>query len=217
MWVLVFLSGFCLQSRDSLIREGRRAIRSELVQFLKTVEGLPAKCQSNLPPKSKKVSFAENVILPSAEAARNIRLGSESEGGRKVFSVAESEEDESHPEMEGFHDNMNDERNPRRNFIDGASHEGNGIFQSLNGNFQGQDPNFLGYANFGYDHPCELPTMGDKFGYGMNGWGYNPWPMNGELTHGIGNLGLSAPMPVQMEKRASDLLKERPFDNPRKW
>lgn len=209
IWVLVFLSGFCLQSRDSLINEGKRAIRAELSQFLETVEGLSAKCHSNLPPKLKKrVTFAENAIPPGADSARNIS-GGESEGVREFLSVEENEEDGCHPEMEGFHNQMSDVRNSRRSFMDGGSHEANGIFNGLKGNFQGQ------IGNFGFDPSRELPNMGmgNEFGYGMNGWGYAQWPMNGDL----GKLGFTAPMPLQMEKRANDYLKERLFDNPGKW
>lgn len=210
MWVLVFLSGFCLQSRDSLINEGKRAIRAELAQFLETVEGLSAKSHTNLPPKFKKrVTFAENAIPPGADSARNIKSGGESEEVREFLCVGENEEDGCHPEMEGYHNQMSDVRNPRRSFMGGGSHEANGIFNGLKGNFQGQN------GNFGFDHSCELPKMGmgNEFGYGMNGWGYAPWAMNGDL----GKLGFTAPMPVQMEKRASDFLKERLFDNPGKW
>ncbi|XXG46765.1 hypothetical protein AAC387_Pa02g1526 [Persea americana] len=179
-----------IQSRDSLINEGKRAIRAELSQFLESVEGLSAKCHSNLPPKLKKrVTFAENAIPAGADSARNIK----SEEVREFLSVGQNEEDGCHPEMEGFHNQMSD-----------------GIFKNgLKGNFQGQ------IGNFGFDHSFDLPNMGmgNEFGYGMNRWGYAPWPMNGDL----GKLSFTAPMPVQMEKRANDYLKERLFDNPGKW
>ncbi|KAJ8643942.1 hypothetical protein MRB53_005690 [Persea americana] len=108
-----------IQSRDSLINEGKRAIRAELSQFLESVEGLSAKCHSNLPPKLKKrVTFAENAIPPGADSARNIK----SEEVREFLSVGENEEDGCHPEMEGFHNQMSD-----------------GIFKNgLKGNFHGQ-------------------------------------------------------------------------------
>ncbi|XP_058070299.1 BAG family molecular chaperone regulator 8, chloroplastic-like [Magnolia sinica] len=206
-----------IQGGDSMIREGKRAISSELIQLLQFVNGMAAKRQETPSKSTKKVSFSENgnrsralanaqEPFPSIQAAGNgasidrrvlcddqrdlvDELSREIERIEGLSRILENDEQGLDVELEGFQQISDDERNPGKNFKDEGNFGMSGIYQGRNG-------------NLGLSADPTMPGMAAEGSFGMNGiyQGQN------------GNLGLSAPLPVQMEEiRGSDLGKKKKF------
>ncbi|XP_077223359.1 calmodulin-binding protein-like protein [Tasmannia lanceolata] len=133
-----------IQSRDSMIREGKKSISTELVKFLEFLNGVLVK-RIELSSKSlKKVRFAENgkesrVYVGSQEqfpdycevydddqSAFVEKLSSEIERIESLSGGFETDE-ETHVELEGFHQiSSDDERNIGKNIKAELFHSENG-------------------------------------------------------------------------------------------
>lgn len=163
-----------------MIREGKRSIHGEIVRVLEIVNGLSAKMRGGFP-RPKKVSFAES--------RNGLNDGFEMNGG--YLKVVENEDC--------------DEKILGKTFHGDCNRENSATFQVQNGN--------LGI----YPFPLKIEDVDDGIRGVFHDQNGNldvhfPMPWNGEENYTNvrlnRNLGLSAPMPVQMEDRASDLMEK---------
>ncbi|KAL5987314.1 hypothetical protein ACLOJK_038479 [Asimina triloba] len=188
-----------IQSGDSMIREGKRAIRGELVSFVELLNVVAAKRQGTTSKSVKKVTFLENYnqsrtfaraaaaheLFPDPEHARNF-------GGDDCRASIQDELD------------LADEMTRETGRIQGS-------YRILNKDEQGLDVELEGFEQISDDE--RKPRKDWRSGANEDSPvenGHSALSDVDQLEIRSLNLGLSAPLPVMMEEsRGNDLGKKK--------
>ncbi|KAL5987317.1 hypothetical protein ACLOJK_038482 [Asimina triloba] len=189
-----------IQSGDSMIRDGKRAIRDELVRLVELLNGMAAKRQGTNSKSVKKVTFLQNdnqsrafaraaaatrELFPDPEHARNF-------GGDDCRASIQDELD------------LADEMTREIDRIQGS-------FRIFNKDEQGLDVELEGFEQISDDE--RKPRKDWRSGANEDSPvenGHSPLSDLDHLEIRSLNLGLSAPLPVKMEEsRGNDLGKKK--------